>query len=61
MHCIDLYIVRLLCSLVGAAVAAVVKDVTTANLTPEATQGLKLHTANLINLLDPELGIRCVL
>jgi len=50
-----------LCSLVGAAVAVVVKDITTANLTPEATRGLKLYTADLINLLDPELGVQYVL
>jgi len=45
---------------VEAAVTVVVKDIATINLTPEVTQGLKLHTADLINLLDPELGMQYV-
>ena len=50
----------LVCSLVGVAVAAVVKDIIIASLTPEVIQGLKLHTADLINLLDPGLGMYVV-
>ena len=50
----------LVCSLVGAAVAAV-KDTVTASLTLEVTQDRNLHTIDLVIFHDPELGMCAVL